>query len=178
MMRMIIWTAALATLATAGCAADQDRTMGEPTTGGRSATAAMRTAAGADAGRATATEVTGGMRFTLDVKGLPPGTHGAHVHMVGRCDAPGFESAGAHWNPTARQHGTLNPQGPHDGDLPNLIIGTDGRGTIGINVPGATMAAMLDADGAAMLVHAATDDLRTAPSGNSGARIACGVFGG
>jgi Cu-Zn family superoxide dismutase len=174
-MRKIIL--GLTMLAAAGCSQGDDMAMGTSVPGGRTATAAMRTSAGVEAGRATATEVAGGVRFTIDARAMPPGTHGAHVHMVGRCDAPGFESAGAHWNPSARQHGTLNPQGPHQGDLPNLIIGTDGRGTIGITVPGATMDGVLDADGATMMVHATADDLRTDPSGNSGARIACGVFG-
>jgi Cu-Zn family superoxide dismutase len=136
----------------------------------------MRTASGLDAGRATATEVGGGLRLTLDARALPSGTHGAHVHLAGRCDAPTFETAGGHWNPTAMQHGTQNPRGPHAGDLPNLMVGTDGRGTIAVVVPGATMAGLLDADGASMMVHAAADDLRTDPSGNSGGRIACGVF--
>ena len=74
------------------------------------------------------------------------------------------------------KHGSMNPQGPHEGDLPNLIVDTGGRGTIGAMIPGATMAAMLDADGAALVIHAAADDLQTDPSGNSGARVACGVF--
>ena len=166
---------AIAGIGLAAC--QNDRTaMGEAMPGGRTAVASLRTAAGADAGRATATEVAGGLRFTLDARGLPPGTHGAHVHTVGRCDAPGFETAGSHWNPTAMQHGTQNPQGPHSGDLPNLIVGADGRGTVGVTIPGATMAGLLDADGGAMLVHAGADDLRTDPSGNSGGRIACGVF--
>ena len=159
----------------AGCQRDR-ADVGEATPGGATAVAAMRTSAGADAGRATATEVAGGLRFTLDARAIPPGTHGAHIHLAGRCDAPGFETAGAHWNPTATQHGTQNPRGPHTGDLPNLIVGTDGRGTLGVTVPGATMAGLLDADGATMMVHAAADDLRTDPSGNSGGRIACGVF--
>jgi len=60
--------------------------------------------------------------------------------------------------------------------LPNLIIGTDGRGTIGITIPGATMAGLMDADGSAFVVHAGPDDLMTDPAGNSGGRIACGVF--
>lgn len=166
---------ALATLGLAACQKDR-AALGEAAPGGRSTTASLRTAAGADAGRATATEVTGGLRFTLDARGLPPGTHGAHVHTVGRCDAPDFASAGPHWNPSARQHGSQNPAGPHEGDMPNLIVGTDGRGTIGVTVPGATMAALLDADGGAIVVHANPDDLRTDPSGNSGGRIACGVF--
>jgi Cu-Zn family superoxide dismutase len=174
-MRIAMTLVAAATLATAGCDRNRIET-GAPIAGGRLASAAMRTANGADAGRATAREVGGGLRFTIDAGGLPPGTHGAHVHTTGRCDAPGFESAGPHWNPTAVKHGVNNPQGAHQGDLPNLIVGADGRGTIAITVPGATMAGLLDADGGAMMVHAAADDLQTDPSGNSGARIACGVF--
>lgn len=164
-----------AALAVAGCQTAEPMT-GEPVAGGEMATAALRTSTGEDAGRATAREVAGGVRFTLDARGLPAGTHGAHVHTVGRCDPPGFESAGPHWNPTNMKHGTNNPQGPHLGDLPNLVIGTDGRGTLAMTMAGATMAGLLDADGSTMMVHANADDLVTDPSGNSGGRIACGVF--
>jgi len=149
---------------------------GAPLPGGSRAVAMLRTAGGADAGRATVTDVSGGMRVTLDARALPPGTHGAHLHTTGACDAPAFTTAGPHWNPTARQHGTANPQGPHMGDMPNLIVGTDGRGTVGVTLPGASVAALLDADGGAIVVHAGADDLMTDPSGNSGGRIACGVF--
>ena len=149
---------------------------GAPVAGGASAVAMLQTPTGAEAGRATATEVSGGIRFTVDVKDLPAGTHGAHVHTTGRCDAPGFESAGVHWNPTGMKHGTMNPQGPHQGDVPNLIIDSGGRGTVASTIPGATMAGLLDTDGAAFIVHAGPDDLKTDPSGNSGGRIACGVF--
>jgi Cu-Zn family superoxide dismutase len=159
----------------AACTAREPET-GAILPGGRVATAQLVTAAGAPAGRATAREVAGGVRVTLDVRGLPPGTHGAHVHTTGRCDAPGFESAGPHWNPAATKHGTMNPQGPHAGDMPNIEIGRDGRGTLGITLAGASLDAMLDADGASMMIHAAADDLQTDPSGNSGGRIACGVF--
>jgi Cu-Zn family superoxide dismutase len=162
-------------LALVGCNEDKLET-GTPVAGGASAVAMLRTAAGAEAGRATATEVSGGLRFTVDVRDMPAGTHGAHVHTTGRCDAPGFETAGGHWNPTSMKHGTMNPQGPHQGDIPNLIIGSGGRGTVAATVPGATMAGLLDADGAAFVVHAGPDDLKTDPSGNSGGRIACGVF--
>lgn len=174
-MKMLLGTAATAALLLAGCAQDRD-TAGQRPVGGASAVAMLRTAANGDAGRAMVTDTEGGLRVTLDARGLPPGTHGAHIHMVGRCDAPDFTTAGGHWNPTAHQHGTMNPQGPHSGDLPNLIVGTDGRGTIGIVIPGATVAGLMDADGAAMVVHANPDDLKTDPSGNSGGRIACGVF--
>jgi Cu-Zn family superoxide dismutase len=112
---------------------------------------------------------------------MAPGAYGVHLHAVGRCDPPGFTSAGPHCNPTGHQHGKDNPQGMHKGDLPNLLVGTDGRGTFEYTVPGATLlgrgaGALLDADGAAIVVHAQADDYRTDPSGNSGARIACGTL--
>lgn len=158
----------------AGCAKGPET--GMPVAGGAKAVAALRTPSGAEAGRASATEVAGGLRIAVDVKDLPPGTHGAHIHTTGRCDAPDFASAGPHWNPTQMKHGTMNPQGPHLGDIPNLIVGADGRGTVAATVPGATLAGVMDADGGAFVVHAGQDDLMTDPSGNSGGRIACGVF--
>ena len=167
-------TTAFAVLALAGCAKQVD--VGAPVANGRTAAADLRTAAGVGAGRATASEVAGGVRFTADVSGLTPGTHGIHVHTVGACDAPEFTTAGPHWNPTTAKHGTMNPQGPHKGDMPNLIVGADGRGTVAVTIPLATMDGLLDADGAAMVVHANADDLMTDPSGNSGGRIACGVL--
>ena len=171
----LLGTMALLGVALAGCDRGEMVT-GAPMAGGATATAAMRTSAGADAGRATATEVAGGLRFTLDARAVPEGTHGAHVHLAGVCDAPGFETAGAHWNPSSAKHGTMNPQGPHAGDLPNLVVDSGGRGTIAGTMPGVTMAQLLDADGATMMIHANADDMMTDPSGNSGGRIACGVF--
>lgn len=177
MRTFVIAATALTTLGLAGCDTQKTVAVGAPVAEGAHAVAQIRTPDGADVGRATATEVTGGLRLTLDVHDLTPGTHGAHVHTVGRCDAPDFASAGGHWNPAGTKHGSMNPQGPHEGDLPNLIVSAGGRGTIGILLPGATMAGLLDTDGSAIVVHAKPDDLMTDPSGNSGARIACGVFG-
>jgi Cu-Zn family superoxide dismutase len=171
---LILGTAAVLATALGGC--KEDVQVGAPVANGARAVALLRTADGADVGRATAREVAGGLRFTIDAKGLPAGMHGAHVHMTGLCTPPDFASAGGHWNPTGMKHGSMNPQGPHEGDLPNLVVGTDGRGTLGVTVPGATMAGLLDADGAALVVHASADDLTSDPAGNSGARIACGVF--
>lgn len=175
MTRMM--TAALLGTATMGLAScDRSMAIGMPVAGSAHATAVLHDGAGAEVGRATATDVAGGIRYTLDVRRIAAGTHGAHIHMVGRCEAPGFTTAGGHWNPTAMKHGSMNPAGPHQGDLPNLVVGTDGRGTVGVTVPGGTLAALLDADGAAIVVHAGPDDLMTDPAGNSGGRIACGVF--
>ena len=117
----------------------------------------------------------------ISVTDMAPGTYAAHIHTTGRCDAPTFETAGGHWNPTGRQHGSENPQGQHLGDLPNLTIGADRRGQIEYRVANASLQGgtnpVMDADGAAVVIHAGPDDYRTDPSGNSGDRIACGVLG-
>ena len=140
-----------------------------------SAKAMLHTANGTDAGWAVAKESNGALKVTVEVVGVSPGMHGVHVHTVGKCEGPDFASAGGHWNPTQHQHGAMNPQGPHVGDLPNINVGANGRGRIEFTIPG-TYAGLLDEDGAALVVHAGADDLKTDPSGNSGGRIACGRF--
>lgn len=174
---MIRWTMAVA-LAASGCAAAGDGDTAPVTTAGvpSGASAVLRMADGTEVGRVVATAVGGGVRIAVDVSKLPPGPHGVHVHTVGRCDGPDFTTAGPHWNPTSRQHGTQNPMGPHGGDMPNLTAAADGRGAVSITLPSGTLAGLMDADGAAFVIHAAADDLKTDPSGNSGGRIACGVF--
>lgn len=118
-----------------------------------------------------------GARLSLRASGLSPGVHGIHVHAVGKCEGPKFESAGPHWNPASRHHGLQNPQGPHAGDLPNVTVGPDGRLETIVTAVGAPLGALLDADGAALVIHAGPDDYKTDPSGNSGGRIACAVLG-
>ncbi|MEK6541655.1 MAG: superoxide dismutase family protein [Pseudomonadota bacterium] len=146
----------------------------------RAASATIRDAAGALRGEAVIHIGAAGMELSILVSGLPAGTYGAHVHSVGQCAAPAFTSAGGHWNPASRQHGRLNPMGSHMGDLPNLVVGSDGRGELHYALPGEPggdgEGGLLDADGAALVIHAAADDERTDPSGNSGARMACAVF--
>lgn len=159
----------------AGCATDKPATGTTPASG-RVATATLMTAAGKDVGKVTVREVDGGLSVAVSVRDLPPGMHGAHLHTVGKCDAPDFTSAGGHWNPTNMKHGSMNPQGPHEGDMPNLMVGADGTGKLTARIPGASFDTLMDADGAAMVVHAGADDLKTDPSGNSGARLACGVL--
>lgn len=167
-MKPLICALILAGCATAG--GDQ------PTS---SASAELREPGGRVVASATVSEMRGGLHVRIEARGLAAGQYGAHLHSVGRCDPPGFDSAGSHWNPTTRQHGSLNPQGHHLGDLPNLDIAADGGGRIDFHVPEATLRGpfgALDRDGAAVVVHAGPDDHRTDPSGNSGARIACGVL--
>jgi Cu-Zn family superoxide dismutase len=168
--------AGAAMLAIAGCS-ESAHQVGQPLArAGQGASATLHDAKGAVVGHAVVSEVQGGLRLTLDTDGLPGGTHGVHIHAVGRCDPPDFASAGGHWNPLGAHHGSLNPAGPHMGDLPNLEVPSSGRASLGANVPGATLAGLLDADGAAIVVHAGPDDMMSDPSGNSGGRIACGVF--
>jgi Cu-Zn family superoxide dismutase len=147
----------------------------------RDPVAQIRKADGVLAGRATVHASANGIRIRIQATRLPPGSYGVHVHAVGRCEGPGFETAGPHWNPAGRQHGSLNPAGPHLGDLPNLEVDARGVGRLEFLMPGATLRGgdhpLLDADGAAIVIHANRDDLRTDPSGNSGARIACGMLG-
>lgn len=122
----------------------------------------------------------GQVTLSIDLSGLPAGArHGMHLHAVGKCDAPGFVSAGPHLNPNTRQHGTDNPSGSHLGDLPNLSIKADGTASAELQLSGQAselMPLLFDADGTALVIHAGPDDYRTDPSGNSGARIGCGVL--
>lgn len=164
---------ALGAAALGGCAmnAGGASSGGEPT-----AVADLVTANGQSVGRATATAMAGGIQVVVEGRNMPPGPHGAHVHTVGRCDAPTFETAGGHWNPAAKKHGSENPAGPHAGDMPNLDVSADGNAALTFTLPGGTFDGLFDADGSAMMIHAGPDDMRTDPSGNSGSRIACGVF--
>jgi Cu-Zn family superoxide dismutase len=162
------------------CAASDSATAGAaPAAPG--ARAPLYTASGVAAGEGRIVASATGLKLTVDAQGVPAGIHGIHVHTMGKCEGPDFQTAGGHWNPTARQHGHDNPQGAHSGDLPNITVGADGTGTLTIDLPGAKLngeGGLLDADGAALVIHAAADDMKTDPSGNSGGRIACGVFAG
>jgi Cu-Zn family superoxide dismutase len=137
---------------------------------------ALVNGAGQSIGTVETWETPGAVTFRLRASGLPLGIKGIHVHSVGRCDTPGFESAGPHWNPAQRSHGFNNPNGPHGGDLSNITVAPTGVLQENVAMSGASLAALADADGAALVIHAAADDYRTDPSGNSGARIACAVI--
>ncbi len=172
-MRTLTLSLLAATATLAACA---------PVEGGRNflaARGALLNAQGTDVGIVTVDRLPdGAMTLTLVTTGIAAGTYGAHVHMVGQCDGPRFTTAGAHWNPTTRQHGRLNPQGSHHGDLPNLVVAPDGRGRLSAALPGTFdgVGGLMDTDGAALVVHARPDDELTDPTGNSGDRIACAVL--
>ena len=142
-------------------------------------TAAILTSEGKAIGHAHLTALGDTLSLTVKVQGMPQGINGMHLHTTGACEAPGFMSAGGHLNPDSREHGLHNPRGSHLGDLPNLEIGADGVASVSLTLPGSRAELepiLFDADGTALVIHAAPDDLVTDPTGNSGARIACGVL--
>ena len=145
----------------------------------RVASGALRTANGVPAGTVVVLAAGDNVTINLVALGLPAGTHGVHLHMVGSCEAPAFASAGGHLNPHGMQHGTSNPAGSHLGDLPNLVIDSHGSGTLSAKLReprSVAEAELFDGDGTALVIHADPDDYKTDPSGNSGTRIACGVL--
>ena len=90
--------------------------------------AELRNPQGKVVGTAQLKVVNEGVQVSVQVTGIPAGTYAFHIHSVGKCEAPTFESAGAHFNPGGKKHGLMNPEGPHAGDLPNITVGPDGKG--------------------------------------------------
>lgn len=141
----------------------------------------LQNAQGERVGTATLEAVPNGVKISLQVTNLPPGRHGVHLHAAGTCTPPDFSSAGSHFNPQKKQHGLENPEGPHAGDLPDLLVGPDGAGKaemvatqVSLEPTGAN--SLFQPEGTALVIHANPDDQKTDPAGNAGARIACGVI--
>lgn len=140
----------------------------------------MNNASGVSIGEALLRGTPHGVLLTLDLSNAPAGTHALHVHQVGRCERPDFESAGPHFNPDGRQHGILSPEGMHAGDLPNVNVPESGRIRMELLLESIELVrgrnGLFDADGSSLVLHTFADDYRTDPAGNSGSRIACGVI--
>ncbi len=121
----------------------------------------------------------GGVSIDVDVKGLPAGEHAIHFHAVPKCEAP-FTSAGGHFNPANKKHGTQNPGGAHAGDMGNVTVAANGIARTTITNKSVTMGAepnsMYANGGTALIIHAGADDMTTDPDGNAGARIVCGAI--
>jgi Cu-Zn family superoxide dismutase len=141
---------------------------------------AMKDAQGRAVGLLRLRDTSNGVRISGELTGLPPGLHAFHIHTTGKCEAPTFESAGGHLNYGGKKHGFDNPEGFHAGDLPNVHVSTAGTATVETFATQVRLAvggaSLTDADGSALVVHAAADDHRTDPAGAAGDRIACGVI--
>lgn len=129
-------------------------------------------------GRILITAARGRVMVAADFKGLAPGPHGLHVHELGDCSAPDAISAGGHFNPHGGHHGESHDAGAHLGDLGNVIADANGNAELRKELKGLAVEPG-EADsivGRSVVLHAEGDDLRSQPSGNAGARIACGVL--
>ena len=148
----------------------------------KAAHAELKNAQGAKIGTAKFTPTANGVKVSVKVSQLTPGEHGIHIHTVGKCEAPGFTTAGGHFNPTSAHHGAKNSQEPHPhvGDLENLTVKQNGKASATFTINGATLGdgqnSLFHEGGTALVIHAKADDMMSDPSGNSGDRIACGVI--
>ena len=144
------------------------------------AVAHLADSAGRVVGNAVFLQDGGSVRLLLDVSGVLPGSKAVHIHEVGQCDAPSFESAGAHFDPDKKHHGIGNPGGPHAGDLPNILVDSTGKGHLEFTAKRVSLKkgsrSLLDGKGTALVMHAEADDMHTDPDGDSRARLACGVI--
>ena len=138
-------------------------------------TAEMRNVEGDPIGTVVMQQGSGGFLVTVMVEGIEPGPHGFHIHSVGTC-MPDFGASAGHINVDNRQHGLLNPDGPDNGDLPNIYAAADGTVQAELFTTLVDPDLLMDDDGSAIVIHENRDDHSTQPIGGAGGRIACGVL--
>ena len=146
---------------------------------GPKATAVLRPASGSQVrGEVTFTQVgANSVRVVADIAGHTSGMKGFHIHEKGDCSAPDAMSAGGHFNPNKRAHGS-SPMAGHSGDMGNINFNEFGKASVNMVLEGLTLAkdAPNSIVGKAVVVHMNPDDLKTDPTGNAGGRAACGVI--
>lgn len=135
----------------------------------------IKNAKGESIGTAMLIQDQNNVNIKINVKNLPAGKHGIHVHQSAITNND-FATAGSHLNPGGHEHGRLNPKGQHTGDLPNLEVAADGTANATMVLPNASLEKGDEHSllGASIIIHAAPDDEMTDPTGNSGDRIAGG----
>ena len=168
MIRLIAVAAAGAVLA--GCA-------GMPGSG-PSATASLEATKGnTTAGTVNFVQKGDKVAVTAKVSGLSPGSHGFHIHDKGDCSSGDGMSAGGHFNPQGKPHAHPTTADRHAGDMPMLVADSYGEATLTVELDVITIGAgAADIVGRSVIVHKDPDDFKTQPTGNSGARVACGVI--
>ena len=127
-------------------------------------------------GTARLTQTAHGVLIAVDLHGLKPGPHAIHIHETAKCEPPAFKSAGGHDNPGKKQHGFMNAEGPHAGDLPNLVVPEGGSVKAELVAHDENLDDLLAGDGSALVLHAKGDDYKSQPAGDAGDRVACGVI--
>jgi Cu-Zn family superoxide dismutase len=118
-----------------------------------------------------------GVKIVADIEGLTPGAHGFHIHQFGDCSAPNADSAGGHYNPEGKPHGAPENRERHAGDLGNLISDGSGKAHLERIDSVISFGGRNSIIGRGLIIHRAADDMTTQPTGNAGARVACGVIG-
>lgn len=134
---------------------------------------------GKPAGQAKILQAAENSKIAVTLPFLNAGVYALHLHDIGKCETPDFKTAGGHWNPNDKEHGAKNPKGPHAGDLANLTVEEDGPVSQEFDLTAeasAHLPSLIDEDGAAVMMHAEQDDLKSDPAGNAGSRIICGVL--
>jgi superoxide dismutase, Cu-Zn family len=140
----------------------------------QTATAPLKNGKGEEVGKVLLTAAPKGVLLKVEAKGLTPGWHGLHLHEKADCSKADFTSAGGHTHGGGeRVHGLLNPKANETGDLPNLFADAHGMGVAEVFSSLTTLAALTDADGSAVVIHANADDHMAQPIGGAGARVAC-----
>jgi superoxide dismutase, Cu-Zn family len=166
-----VFAASAAALLLGACASTPDEPL--------RATAGLQPTKGSKTiGEATFEEVDGKVRVVIVVQGLKPGQeHGLHIHEVGDCSSGDGMSTKGHFNPYGKPHAHAGTAERHAGDLPSLKAGKDGRAKVDVMLDVITIAPGPGSIvGRGLIVHADPDDYKTQPTGNAGARIACGVI--
>ena len=129
------------------------------------------------AGQVTFTKVEAGVKVSVHLTGLKPGSHGFHIHEFGDCSAADGTSAGGHFNPTGDPHAGPKDAKRHEGDMGNIEADKDGAAALEYVDPKLSFDGPTSVLGRGVIVHAGVDDLTTQPTGNAGGRVGCGTIG-